>query len=128
MLLVCDRPHALRPGACFRRGNRRLSRLKVAITSALGLHPSRLNPRLLIRSLASPVLCRIPWGGRADASGRVALRATACVCTTCSVVAPPAGQVALLRAMDNRIGKSRDRCRAVPGVPLLASGTPHGAQ
>ena len=35
-------------------------------------------PRVLhISTLAFPVLRRIPWGGRADASGRVALHATA---------------------------------------------------
>jgi len=59
----------------------------------------------------------IPWGGRADASGHVALHATACVdhdLLGCS----PAEQVALLGAMDP--------CWTVPswlpcGVPIAAA-------
>ena len=42
-----------------------------------GLHVALACESLHIETLALQLLRRIPWGGRADASGRVALHATA---------------------------------------------------
>jgi hypothetical protein len=70
-----------------------LTRLNSAWPPPFVLHGSRPCGCLHTTTLASQVLCRLPWSGRADASGHVVLHATACRGhTTCLVVALQPGR------------------------------------
>jgi hypothetical protein len=125
---VCrDHKHPAPVRALRSSRSRSPARLNAAVPVTGGLHVALACESLHIETLALQVLRRIPWGGRADASGRVALHATAFADTTCLVFLPP-GRSLLPNAKEHVDRKSRVGCRAVSRLPLLAGGSPHDSQ